>query len=224
MVMEALSQLASTATKLKIINTDTMFFYNVRVNPTSITTNKKIEVSKKQGMGTTNSESKFISTSPETLKFEILLDSTGATGALNIIPDVSAELILIEKTVYSFLGSKHEPPKVNVVWGTMFFEGRLTEMSYVHSMFSAGGLPIRSKVTLAFQGQKKLPDIKKIMGLESPDISHLVKVKIGDTLPSMCEEIYNDSKYYLQVAKVNNITGFRKLEPGTELLFPPLKK
>ena len=40
----------------------------------------------------------------------------------------------------------------------------------------------------------------------------------------MSKKIYGDSKYYLEVARVNQLTNFRKLTPGQELLFPPLEK
>jgi nucleoid-associated protein YgaU len=49
-------------------------------------------------------------------------------------------------------------------------------------------------------------------------------VKAGDTLPLMTEEIYGDDKYYLEVARINNITSFRQLQPGTEIFFPPIEK
>ena len=58
----------------------------------------------------------------------------------------------------------------------------------------------------------------------SPDLSHVKLAKRGDTLPLMCQDIYGDVNMYLEVARVNGITNFRDLEPGTEILFPPIKK
>lgn len=40
----------------------------------------------------------------------------------------------------------------------------------------------------------------------------------------MSHRIYGDSKYYLEVARVNEITSFRKLEVGKEIFFPPIEK
>jgi len=59
---------------------------------------------------------------------------------------------------------------------------------------------------------------------ESPDVTHKRTVQAGDTLPLMTERIYGDSKYYLEVAKINNLVNFRQLKPGQELFFPPLEK
>ena len=58
--------------------------------------------------------------------------------------------------------------------------------------------------------------------LQSPDVSHLVTVRAGDTLPGLCANIYGTSLYYLRVAAFNGLTSFRRLAPGTQLVFPPL--
>lgn len=59
---------------------------------------------------------------------------------------------------------------------------------------------------------------------QSPDMSRLVTVKEGETLPYLCHKIYGDSRLVLQVARFNNLGGFRNIPAGAELLFPPLKK
>jgi LysM repeat protein len=56
----------------------------------------------------------------------------------------------------------------------------------------------------------------------SPDLSHKVMVKAGDTLPLLCYRIYRDSSWYRDVARINNLDDFRDLKPGTRLVFPPL--
>ena len=52
----------------------------------------------------------------------------------------------------------------------------------------------------------------------------MIEVKQGDNLPLMCENIYGDPNYYLQVAEANNIIDFRNLIPGQKILFPRLEK
>ena len=51
---------------------------------------------------------------------------------------------------------------------------------------------------------------------------NLVVVKAGDTLPLLCERIYRDPAYHLEVARVNGLTLVRQLDPGMSLRFPPL--
>jgi nucleoid-associated protein YgaU len=68
-----------------------------------------------------------------------------------------------------------------------------------------------------------LTDIVVSQLKSSPDLSHLVTVKAGDTLPLLCCNIYGSSVYYLEVARVNGLAHFRDLAPGMQLLFPPLQ-
>jgi nucleoid-associated protein YgaU len=49
-------------------------------------------------------------------------------------------------------------------------------------------------------------------------------VKENDTLQSMIENAYYDSNYCMEVAKINDLENFRKLEVGTVIIFPPLDK
>ncbi|MCK5703624.1 MAG: LysM peptidoglycan-binding domain-containing protein, partial [Cyclobacteriaceae bacterium] len=60
--------------------------------------------------------------------------------------------------------------------------------------------------------------------LQSPDLTHFKIVKEGETLPLIAKKIYGDSKYYLEIARVNNINNFRRLKTGQQLVLPPIDK
>ncbi|MFT6971255.1 MAG: hypothetical protein ACJAXX_001824 [Roseivirga sp.] len=47
-------------------------------------------------------------------------------------------------------------------------------------------------------------------------------VKEGDQLPELCQQIYNDQSYYIQVARYNGLDKFRNLKAGSALIFPPM--
>jgi len=55
---------------------------------------------------------------------------------------------------------------------------------------------------------------------EESNIIHIVKD--GETLPDICQKIYGDSNYYIQIAKYNNLKKFRNLKDGDQLIFPPI--
>ena len=40
----------------------------------------------------------------------------------------------------------------------------------------------------------------------------------------ICDDVYEDEKYYIEVARVNGLTNFRSLKPGTNLMLPPIDK
>jgi LysM repeat protein len=63
----------------------------------------------------------------------------------------------------------------------------------------------------------------KVKENSSPDLTHQITVKAGDTLPMLCQKVYGDRQMFHEVARVNNLLSFRHIEPGTELIFPPIK-
>ena len=58
----------------------------------------------------------------------------------------------------------------------------------------------------------------------SPDITHERLFKAHDRLPLMTDKIYENPNYYIDVAKANGLTSFRKIAAGTKLFFPPVEK
>lgn len=54
--------------------------------------------------------------------------------------------------------------------------------------------------------------------------SLLVTLKERQTLAALCYEIYGDALLVGQVARFNNLNGYRNIPAGTELLLPMLKK
>ncbi len=196
--------------------------YEVMINPSSVNHTHGINYATNQSDGMVNTDAKFQNVSPETLSFEIIIDGTGATGIKKIVND---EIKTLKGVIYNYQGEMHEPPHAKIAWGdTLQFEGRLTNMDVTHTLFAPNGQSLRAKISLKFISSMDLEEQKKKKENASPDLTHLVTVKVGDTLPLMCQRIYNKSQYYLQVAKINNLVDFRNLVPGQELIFPPIKK
>ena len=164
----------------------------------------------------------------ENLKFEFSLDTTGALNqdatmqqkwAGKSLKEVIDEL---NKVVYTYVGDTHQPPFLKIKWGTLSFEGRLKQMEQKYVLFSPEGEPLRAQITLEIMAIADWKKQCKEKNKSSPDLSHLVTVKAGDTLPILCQRIYQSAAYCSEVARVNNLTGFRNLELGAQLLFPPL--
>jgi hypothetical protein len=40
----------------------------------------------------------------------------------------------------------------------------------------------------------------------------------------MTDKIYENPNYYIDVAKANGLTSFRKITAGTKIFFPPVEK
>ena len=97
-------------------------------------------------------------------------------------------------------------------------------MDITFKLFKSDGTPLRATATAKFKGFIEDNLRVALENNTSPDLTHVRIVTEGDTLPLMTYRIYGDSKYYLEVAKVNKITNFRKLKVGQQIFFPPIEK
>ena len=105
---------------------------------------------------------------------------------------------------------------------TLIFFGRLESMATQYTLFKPSGDPLRAKVDLGFTGFMSTKEAELVSNRSSPDLSHRIEVRQGDTLPLLCSRIYGDPLYYLDVARFNGLSDFRRLTPGAKLHFPPL--
>ncbi len=104
------------------------------------------------------------------------------------------------------------------------FNCMLKDLQINYTLFSPDGEPLRAKISATFTHYIEPEKRKKKKNKKSPDITHVRKVKAGDSLPLMTHQIYGESSYYLQVAKANGLVNFRRLEINDDLRFPPLEK
>jgi hypothetical protein len=100
----------------------------------------------------------------------------------------------------------------------------LTNLDINYTLFNADGSPLRVRITANFL-QYLAPETRaKKERNSSPDLTHQRVVKAGDRLDLLVFNIYDDPKYFLQVARKNELTSVRSLRPGQELFFYPFDK
>lgn len=196
------------------------------LNPEKYVFSYKVEYTEAQGQGTSATAPKFVRTPPEDLELDFLFDRTGVIqGQDNSSGDgIIEDLEKFKKIVFDYSGDEHKPNYLMIGWGTLLFKGTLVEMSIEFKLFGSDGTPLRALAKAKFKGSVE-DDLRVAReNNSSPDLTHIRQVKAGDTLPLMTFRIYGDSKYYLEVAKANNLSNFRKLEVGQTILFPPIEK
>lgn len=199
--------------------------FKAHVNPESYTQSVRINYSTKQAPGTSGAANNYNNTQPKTLNFEFLLDRTGALGNLATGPvGITPDIIHFKKLTLNYDGDIHRPRFLKLIWGTLLFDCQLQSLDVVHKMFSPQGLPLRAILKTTFVEFTENTKRSALENKSSPDLTHVRTVKEGDTLPLLTHRIYGDSKYYLEVARVNGLTNFRQLKPGSEIVFPPIEK
>ncbi|MFN4364457.1 CIS tube protein [Chryseobacterium hispalense] len=207
------------------------------INPTGYSVTYKTELEPGQALGTAKTDLKYTASPSTDLQLEFLFDGTGVTETfsgnklINTIKGKTFKKTSVKDQVDAFYkatgqvaGPIHKPYNVILNWGSFEFKGVLAEFTVEYKLFDNEGQPLRAigKAKFSESISPKLEAAEKKN--ESPDVTHKRTVQDGDTLPLMTERIYGDSKYYLEVAKVNGLINFRHLVPGQELFFPPLEK
>ncbi|RUL79026.1 LysM peptidoglycan-binding domain-containing protein [Dyella choica] len=194
------------------------------INPSELSMARKTDYGGCVPMGDTGSGRNFARMQPGNLDFSTVFDGTGVVPLPDSVSlaEVQDQLDLLNAVVYTYNGQQHEPNVVQILWGTLLFFGRLTTFNIEYSLFRPNGTPLRAKATMSFQGYKSTQEAALEANQSSPDLSHAVVVRDGDTLPLLCHRIYGDSSYYVDVARFNGLHAFRALRPGLLLHFPPL--
>lgn len=206
----------------------------VQFNPESISRSFSNYFEKKMPLKKRKATARYTGGEFENISLKLIIDGTevdqilreklfmiGAGGSKGSVYDRVEEFIKATSTIN---GNIHEPNFLQLDWGgKVKFNCRLKTLQIKYSLFDRSGDPLRAELDCTFVGDTDPQKYLKDLALSSPDMTHFHMVRAGDDLLHLVEEIYGDAKYYLAVARANNLDDFRNLIPGTELVFPPLK-
>jgi len=216
--------------------------YTAQVNPASYSLNKRINYQNNPPAGSQETTAAFNNSGPSTLQFEIVFDGTGVIDTASLLDEIPLagaiasafaedeefnvyeQILKFEKIVYELDGKIHQPNKVQILWGKLQFEGALSSINYSYTLFEPDGSPLRAKANCTFQGTKTAKQIALEANKGSPDLTHLRAIKEGDSLPLLAQKVYGNSELYLEIARVNNLINFRRLQAGTRVSLPPIEK
>jgi hypothetical protein len=201
-------------------------YFDLLINPDTYTHTYSIEYENSTGQGMPAALMKFKRMGEETVGFKITFDGTGVvpgTPAAPQSPSIKKDLDDFRSLVFKYQGQLHEPNYLQLTWGTLAFRCRLKTLNLKYLLFTPEGEPVRAEADVLFSGHTVPSEGAQAVKKGSADLSHLVTVKAGDTLPLLCYRIYGTSVPYAQVARINGLKSFRRIEPGTELLFPPIR-
>jgi hypothetical protein len=196
------------------------------INPASIQRSHSISYSgtsrNDAPFGRTSVESKFDGINAEHLMFELIFDGTGVVPGP--VVSVMKKVQQLKTLIYDYDGNTHEPNVVRVTWGKLeSFEGRMESMDIDYTVFKPSGDPLRAKIKINMVSFLTHLESSLRAKRSSPDMTHEVLVRDGDTLPLLCHRIYGDSQHYQTVARANGLNSFRRLTPGSVLRFAPLE-
>ena len=204
--------------------------YPVMYNPENFSITSKTIYKKREAPGDSGTQLDFDRIESGEVSFEFLFDATGASiNSINgevakALGGVDIEIELFLALLQTREPDTHQTRTVTLIWGTFIMQAKLTSATVNYTLFSPLGRPLRAKVSATFKEQKPRLLQQAFSKLFSADLTHVRIVKTGETLPYIANDVYGDSKYYIELAKVNGLKNFRFIAPGTELVLPPLDK
>lgn len=194
------------------------------MEPEQISFGNSIHYRDDRQLGSTGGDIRFEKYGPATLSLKFTIDCTGIVEGTLPGDSVYDKVNDLADLLYVYNSDGHSPSYVVVTYGELLFKGRLEKMDTKYQLFSSGGVPLRATVSLVFKRFMTGKEERKKFSKQSPDMSRLVTVKEGETLPYLCHRLYGDSLLVREVARFNELDSFRNIPAGTQLLFPPLKK
>jgi hypothetical protein len=120
----------------------------------------------------------------------------------------------------------HAPPPLCFTWGmpgSEPFTCVLERVSRRFTLFNEQGIPVRARLTLTLKEYKGGLSERE-MHLQSADRTKVFQATEGDSLWSVAAREYGDPSLWRTIARKNGIEDPRSLEPGQELVIPPLEE
>lgn len=194
------------------------------ISPEKVKLTKGIHYAEDKQLGSLNGSNVYVRYRPETLYFECLLDMTNAMEDDDEKKPVRNVVNDIEERLYFYNTEGHRPSFVKVQYGDISFYGQLKTLETEYSLFDPDSIPLRAELKVTLTGYCSQKEEKKRFSKRSPDVSRLITLKEDQTLAALCDEIYGDPLLVGQVARFNNLNGYRSVPAGTQILFPMLKK
>lgn len=195
--------------------------YSFMINPETVRLQRSISYNDQQSVDLNTASPKYKSTPSEKLNFDIVIDCTGIVDGQRT--QMADEIEALEKLVFNYNSDIQRPNFVKIQWGKDFlFKGVLKSLDTSFTLFRSDGSALRAKISLAFDSYVSLSTLDKKNAKKAFDINRSVTVAEGDSLPQLCQNIWNDDSKYVQVAKYNNLNKFRNLTGVDNLIFPPI--
>lgn len=195
--------------------------YDTMLNPASIKWDRSNNYNTSKVPDNGFPSPKYNNSSAQTLSFDLVIDCTGVVDSARV--NLATEINQLRGLVYDYVSATHRPNFVQIDWSDSFtFKGVLTNFDVEYSYFKPDGTALRAKIALKFLSYLDPARVAKQENKQSPDMTHLVEVVAGDSLPQLAKKIYHSTDYTVQLAEFNQLDKFRYLPPGTALVFPPV--
>jgi len=212
--------------KAVLTNTVTGEKIPVQFNPEEYTLHREINYAQAPIPGLSGPILQFVHGNMQTLQMELFLDSyeQHKVGS-KVVNAAQSDVRLLVRQVTDLMAiaaATHAPPVLLFTWGSLAFTCVLASCSQRYTMFLPDGIPVRARLTVAFNEYRNVDLEAKEVKRETGDYSKRHVVSQGETLSSIAGTAYGDSRLWRVIAAANRLQHARGLVPGLKLLLPNL--
>lgn len=207
-----------------VLQFDGQDHFVVEFNPTDYLTEKRNQYSETAIPGLGSPIIQYGYGSAETLSIELLLDTYTKAEPNKKKRDVRDKYIRKLEQFLAIDGELHAPPPCKVVWGSLEFVGVLESLRKNYILFAEDGTPVRARATLSWK-EYQTPEMQVMETPRfSPDRRKRHILHEGDSLWQLAYDYYGAVSHWKLIAEVNDIEDPLNLDPGTEILIPPIER
>lgn len=199
----------------------------VLYNPAEYTIEKSNQFQSAVMPGMALPVTQFVSGNADTLTMELFFDTytmeeSAAKKDVRELTGPISKLLDIDSNL-------HAPPVCEFIWGEhpperrLGFKAIIERLTQKFTMFTQDGTPVRATLNVTFKEYKTIAEQLVEIGRKSADRTKRVVFKESDSLWKFAADEYGDPDRWRLLAEKNNIDNPRLVEPGRELVIPPLE-
>ncbi len=196
--------------KAKIIDVDSGEEITVMFNPEEYSIDKAVNWKDHPTPGLNAPPQEFTMGQGRTLNVKLFFDTSHNWSDVRVHTQKIYNLTLIKEDT-------HRPPLVKFEWGSLAFQGVITNLSQRFTMFNKSGEPVRATLDISFKECEEARVVKS-----SPDRSKVHTMKQGERLDAIAAREYYDPSHWKTIAEANDLEDPLAVPPGQRLNLPPL--
>lgn len=201
--------------KARILNEKTGERFDVMFNPEEYSLNKDNNFASQAIPGLGSPLLQFVHGNLRTLDMELFFDTFEQQRDVRDETNKVVDLLRIDSDL-------HAPPVLRVTWGSLDFRCVLSKVAQKFIKFFGDGRPARARLNVTFQEFLDAAAQSKEANLQTADFSKVHVVKLGETLPGIAGDYYEDPRIWRPIAIANALDDPRWLPAGLSLRVPAL--
>lgn len=197
----------------------------VQFNPSEYSISEGANYADKSIPGLDGPISQFINGTATTLSLTLICDTYKPPQPLTLYKEGGDDVSETTKKIAELVrikGELHRPPTVTFKWGSLSFQGIVTDVKQTYTMFLSDGKPVRAKLDITFKSYYDMETSKKAAPFESPDRTKYRTIHEGEQLWNFAYQEYGSPEMWRVIAKENGIMNPLDIHAGQVIKLPAI--